>query len=91
MGQAISSSEPSPDYASRRTPMPPIYATHNNRAAREQHKRGSRPALYVANGNHRVAAAIRRGDTHIRAHVPESDWERFKAQADQWGAADAES
>lgn len=75
-------------YSKRRSPMPPIYATHNSRSARQQHKRGRRPTLYVANGNHRVAAAIRRGDTHIHAHVTETDWERFKSHADGW-ASDA--
>jgi len=72
------------DYAKKRTPYPPIYASNSAGSVRRQAKRGHRPTLFVANGNHRVAAAIRRGDTHIDAHVPATDWERFKAHADSW-------
>lgn len=59
-------------YAERDTPMPAISATYNDRS----HGKG-KPTLYVPNGNHRVAAARARGDTHIEALVPKSDWDRW--------------
>ena len=77
------------EYAKRRTPFPPIYASSSETANQRRQKRGHRPTLFVDNGNHRVAAAIRRGDTHINAHVTKSDWERFKTFADQWSGGNA--
>ena len=74
------------EYAKKRTPFPPIYASSSETANRRREKRGHRPTLFVDNGNHRVAAAIRRGDTHIDAHVSKSDWDCFKTFADGWSS-----
>ena len=63
------------EYAERGTPMPAISASYSSRS----HAKG-KGTLYVPNGNHRVAAARARGDTHIEAVVPKSDWERWSSR-----------
>jgi len=74
------------EYARRPGRFPPIYVTASSMGLRRSRKRGWRPTLYVMDGNHRVAAAIRRGDTHINAYVPAKDWNEFRRYADEWAA-----
>lgn len=61
------------EYAALKTPAPPIRALHNARS----HKRGQRKA-YVANGNHRVAAARAAGRKSIEVMMPVGDFERWQ-------------
>ncbi len=59
-------------YARRETAFPSIIGSYNARSFRRGH-----PTIYVSNGNHRVAAAVLRGDTHISVIMPEEDWNRW--------------
>lgn len=68
------------EYAKRTTPIPAVHAGYNARSA----SRG-KGKIYVANGNHRVAAAKARGDTHIEVVMPAADhgrWEGRMAKAE---------
>jgi 8-oxo-dGTP pyrophosphatase MutT (NUDIX family)/GNAT superfamily N-acetyltransferase len=60
-------------YAALNSKAPPIRVLHGAFSA----SKGSQRA-YVVNGNHRVAAARARGDTHIEAMMPVEDWNRFE-------------
>lgn len=65
------------DYAGRTSSMPAVYGVHGARSRR----RGSRK-IFVQDGNHRVAAAKRRGDTHIEVMIRTEDWDRFQGKGD---------
>lgn len=65
------------EYAALKTAPPPIRALHNARS----HKRGQRKA-YVANGNHRVAAARAAGRKTIEVMMPVRDfalWQKTRS------------
>lgn len=59
-------------YAEMGDSPPPIRLGYNERSA----KRGA-TKLYVADGNHRVAAANAKGHTHIEAMIPVEDHDRW--------------
>ena len=63
------------EYAARETPMPAIQGGYNARS----HGRG-KATVYVPNGNHRVAAAKLRGDTHIEVIMPTADFELWSSR-----------
>lgn len=58
----------------------PIFVTYNAWGARQQKAEGFKGG-YVADGGHRVSAARLRGDTHIRALMRHSDFDRLVADA----------
>jgi len=63
------------EYAARETPMPAIQGGYNARS----YGRG-KATVYVPNGNHRVAAAKLRGDTHIEVIMPTADFELWSSR-----------
>jgi hypothetical protein len=61
--------------------MAPIYVGYNARTSRIQKEEGIKGG-YVVDGGHRVSAARLRGDTHIRALMRQSDFDRLVADFD---------
>ncbi|HUV63551.1 MAG TPA: hypothetical protein VMW24_06600, partial [Sedimentisphaerales bacterium] len=64
------------NYAGRNSPIPAVRGKHGALARR----RGSKQ-IFIQDGNHRVAAARERGDTHIEVMMSAEDWKRFHGSA----------
>lgn len=60
------------EYAQREGQFPPIYGRYGPRA-----QKNGRQKIFVADGNHRVAASDLRGDTEIEVIMPRSEYEAF--------------
>ena len=68
------------EYAAKEGTPPPIRIGHSAFAAKK-----GKQAAFVANGNHRVAAARIQGKTHIDAMMPEADYNRWLQTRGQVG------
>ena len=63
-------------YARRTTELPPGIATYSERAWRRRSGKA-----YVADGNHRILAAIERGDDDVLMFMPAREFRVFAADA----------
>ncbi len=63
-------------YATRSGPFPPGIALYSGRRQKRRTGQG-----YVMDGNHRVLAAILRGDCAIRMFMPTPEYEQLRADA----------
>lgn len=59
-------------YSMLDTEFPPIYVKYGKRSAKRKKQK-----LFVSNGNHRVNAAVLRGDSKILAYISKDDYLRY--------------